>query len=429
MKKLLLSAAVSFVFAQSTAFANTPNNAITANTDDDYVVAGDYIQIALPVTGLLAAWLHDDGEGAKQLTYSLATTIGIVQAGKFAVGRIRPNSSNSASFPSGHTAAAFSGASFLHTRYGAKWGIPAYAAASFVGASRVHGNRHYADDVLAGGGIAFLTNQFFVSEYSPEGVNLSAAPIKDGMMVNVSLTNKAFEYDSNRKRTNPVYAKSKRHSFTLDIGFNTYDTLGDFGVNQTLENSAPDDDYQPFSSAYYTYQLDDDSSIEVQMAPNETRRTGKVSGNFEVSDNSYSQGEEIFIALRQWSAGAQYQKHYQVSDQVTMTAGAGLYAYLVELETDLLNGGKHSKLSSKPVLPAISGQMEYAFNDNWSVKGRMDYLTFDRDSVFNSEAGINYKPNTDWTLALKYAYTNNRWDMYDTRYRSESVLLSVTNHF
>ncbi|MEZ8099240.1 hypothetical protein [Vibrio bivalvicida] len=42
-----------------------------------------------------------------------------------------------------------------------------------------------------------------------------------------------------------------------------------------------------------------------------------------------------------------------MSDQVTMTAGAGLYAYLVELETDLLNGGKHSKFSSKPVLPAL----------------------------------------------------------------------------
>ena len=116
-----------------------------------------YYEIAVPVTGLVAAWLHDDGEGAKQLAYSFGTTIAIVHTGKFAVGRTRPNASNTASFPSGHTAAAFSGAAFLQSRYGSSWGIPGYIAASYVGASRIYGNRHYADDVVAGAGIAFLT--------------------------------------------------------------------------------------------------------------------------------------------------------------------------------------------------------------------------------------------------------------------------------
>jgi len=166
-----------------------------------------------------------------------------------------------------------------------------------------------------------------------------------------------------------------------------------------------------------------------QLAPNETRRTGKVSGGFEIDNNTYAQGEDIFIALRQWSAGALYQKQYQVSDAVSLTAGAGLYAYLLDIETDLIDGGKHSKLSSTPVLPSVSAEMEYAFNDKWSVMGRMDYQIFDRDRVFASETGVNYKVNPDWTVALKYAYTNNNWEMYQTRYRSESVLLSVTNRF
>lgn len=430
MKKILLSVVVSSLLAQGSAYAeNTASNGITANTDDDYVVAGDYVQVALPLTGLFAAWLHDDAEGAKQLTYSLATTIGIVQAGKYAVGRIRPNASNTASFPSGHTAAAFSGASFLNSRYGAAWGIPAYAAATFVGASRIHGNRHYADDVVAGGGIAFLTNQFFVSEYTPEGVNLSAVPLNDGMMLNVSMANSAFDYETNRTRTNPVNNKRKRSSFTLDIGFNTYDTLGEAGVNKTLDSTAPLDDYQPFSRATYAYNLDRDSTIELQLAPNETRRTGKAIGDFEIDGNTYAQGEDLFIALRQWAAGALYFKNYRLTNEVSLDAGAGLYAYLVELEADRLNGGKHSKLSSTPVLPAIAAEMEYAFNDKWAVMGRMDFQMFDRDSVFASETGIRYKVNPDWTTALKYAYTNNRWEMYQTRYRSESILLTVTNRF
>ncbi|WP_047043289.1 phosphatase PAP2 family protein [Vibrio mexicanus] len=166
MKKTLQATLIGLTLCSTASYAD---NAITQTVTDDHVVAGDFIQIALPATGLFAAWLNDDAEGVKQLTYSLATTVGIVQAGKFAVGRLRPNASNNASFPSGHTAAAFSGAAFLQSRYGAKWGIPAYLAASYVGVSRIHGNRHYADDVLAGAGIAFLTNQFFVSRYTPEG--------------------------------------------------------------------------------------------------------------------------------------------------------------------------------------------------------------------------------------------------------------------
>lgn len=426
MKKLLLPATISSLLIPKLAFAS---NAITENTDDDFVTAGDYVQLALPVTGLFATWLHDDAEGAKQLTYSLATTIGIVQAGKFTIGRIRPNSSNSASFPSGHTAAAFSGAAFLHSRYGAQWGIPAYAAASFVGASRIHGNRHYADDVVAGAGIAFLTNQFFVSEYTPDGVNLSAVPLKDGMMISMSLTNEAFGYDSNRKRSNPAINKKKRHSFTLDIGFNTYDSVSDLGTNETFENSVNVDELQPYSAAVYGYQLDDNSSIELQLAPNETRRTGKVSNNFTIEGNTYTQGQEVYIALRQWSAGALYKKHYQLSDDLALAAGAGLYAYLVELETDLINGGAHSKLRSTPFLPAISGELEYAFTNSWSVSGRLDYQALNKDKVFASEAGINYTVNPDWKVGLKYVYTDNSWDLYESRYKSESVQFSVTNRF
>lgn len=426
MKKIILAAAIGSALTHSSAFAS---NAITVNTDDNYVVAGDYVQIALPVTGLVAAWLHDDGEGAKQLTYSLATTVGIVQAGKFAVGRTRPNSSNTASFPSGHTAAAFSGAAFLQSRYGAKWGIPAYAAASFVGASRIHGNRHYADDVVAGAGIAFLTNQFFVSEYTPQGVNLSAAPLKDGMMLNVSLTNNAFNYDSERKRTTPSLPKKKRHAFTLDIGFNTHDTMADLGANQTIENSSPVDKNQPFSRAVYGYQLDRNSSLEFQLAPNETRRTGKATSDLKVGDKVYAQGEEVFIALRQWSAGGSYLRHLAINDQLSVSGGVGLYSYLVEMETDQLNGGKHAKLSSTPILPSITGEVDYAFNHHWSINARADYQALNKNSVFTSEAGINYKVNPDWTVGFKYAYTNNSWDLYGARYKSTAALLSVTNRF
>ena len=42
-------------------------------------------------------------------------------------------------FPSGHTSAAFSGASFIQRRYGWKYGKYAYILAAVVGVSRVDG--------------------------------------------------------------------------------------------------------------------------------------------------------------------------------------------------------------------------------------------------------------------------------------------------
>jgi membrane-associated phospholipid phosphatase len=65
---------------------------------------------------------------------------------KYSVPRERPEGSDT----SGHTSAAFSGATFIHRRYGWKYGIPAYLAVAFVGWSRVESGKHYSDDVLRG---------------------------------------------------------------------------------------------------------------------------------------------------------------------------------------------------------------------------------------------------------------------------------------
>ena len=87
-------------------------------------------------------------------------TIGITSGLKVAVNRKRPNGGKW-SFPSGHTASAFMGASFLHYRYGWEYGFPAYAVAAVVGYSRVNANKHYWSDVVAAAAIANVTAYVF----------------------------------------------------------------------------------------------------------------------------------------------------------------------------------------------------------------------------------------------------------------------------
>ena len=68
---------------------------------------------------------------------------------KHALGRTRPDG-GSWSFPSGHSSTSFAAAAVVYSHFGAKWGIPAYALATYVGVSRLQENRHYPTDVLAG---------------------------------------------------------------------------------------------------------------------------------------------------------------------------------------------------------------------------------------------------------------------------------------
>jgi membrane-associated phospholipid phosphatase len=54
------------------------------------------------------------------------------------------------SFPSGHSAVTFAAATVLQQHLGWKAAVPTYAAASYVAMSRLHDNRHFASDVVAG---------------------------------------------------------------------------------------------------------------------------------------------------------------------------------------------------------------------------------------------------------------------------------------
>jgi membrane-associated phospholipid phosphatase len=60
------------------------------------------------------------------------------------------------SFPSGHTSSAFATAAVLERHYGWKVGVPAYAAATYVGGSRLSENKHYLSDVIFGAAIGVV---------------------------------------------------------------------------------------------------------------------------------------------------------------------------------------------------------------------------------------------------------------------------------
>jgi membrane-associated phospholipid phosphatase len=77
---------------------------------------------------------------------------------KFAAGRTRPDGT-SRSFPSGHSADTFATATVLQRHLGWKVGVPAYAVASYVAASRVQMKRHYLSDVAFGAAVGIIAGR------------------------------------------------------------------------------------------------------------------------------------------------------------------------------------------------------------------------------------------------------------------------------
>ena len=130
-------------------------SSLSAAAKDGLELYGDIGQIAIPALAAVVSFAKEDSEGVVQLAAGTGLTLGLVTGLKFATDRRRPDG-GARSFPSGHAAAAFAGASYLHYRYGWKWGVPAYAAAAVVGYSRVSADRHYWYDVVTSAAIANL---------------------------------------------------------------------------------------------------------------------------------------------------------------------------------------------------------------------------------------------------------------------------------
>lgn len=74
----------------------------------------------------------------------------IVQGLKHVVSEQRPDGSNYRSFPSGHTAAAITGAELIRQDYGWGWGAAFYVCGGAVAYGRVIHKRHWWWDTVAG---------------------------------------------------------------------------------------------------------------------------------------------------------------------------------------------------------------------------------------------------------------------------------------
>lgn len=128
---------------------------------DDFMQYSPILAIyALDITGLHAK--HNIVERTQFLSTAALLTLLSVHTLKSSAGVIRPDGSNSKSFPSGHTATAFLGAHMFFKEYKDEniWiASSGYLVAAGTGALRIRNNKHWLSDVLAGAGFGILSTE------------------------------------------------------------------------------------------------------------------------------------------------------------------------------------------------------------------------------------------------------------------------------
>ena len=168
---------LSLVLTSNFGFSQLTQSDALGHEKWEYILedAGDVLQILLPVAAGSITLLKEDYEGTKQFALSYGATLALTYSLKYLTQKQRPEGRLSYdSFPSGHTASAFSGASFIQRRYGWKMGWPGYVLATLVGVSRMEGPDGYHDhwDVLGGAVIGIGSTYLFTKKQDQPKMSL-----------------------------------------------------------------------------------------------------------------------------------------------------------------------------------------------------------------------------------------------------------------
>ncbi|HZU53375.1 MAG TPA: phosphatase PAP2 family protein [Holophagaceae bacterium] len=202
---------------------------------------GELGKYGLPATALILSLIHGSKEDTAAFMWSFGTTAILTEAIKRGAPKQRPDFSDTDGFPSGHTAAAFSGALFIQDREGWAWGGPALGIAALTAYGRVRNGEHGWDDVMGGFGIA-LVDHFALASSQP-GRRLWIAPWTDEGATGVQMGLQAgggspsgagrFELwmsdpQLERRNPSPLFATDPERAPTASMRLMLHDERGDW---------------------------------------------------------------------------------------------------------------------------------------------------------------------------------------------------------
>jgi len=317
----------------------------------------------------------------------------IVQPVKTMTSEMRPDGSTANSWPSGHTATAFTSATILHKEYGltrSPWySVFGYAVATATGTMRVLNNRHWVSDVLSGAGVGIMSTEvaYAITDllFKKKGLNMNDRADLVSLIDNPSFFSVSMGLGLGSRNLNfgDDYHFKFRASTVMGVEgayfFNSY-----IGVGGRLRvKSTPIGNFTEFVS-------------DGQARLDNVSKTIQATTNFDPLTSS-----ELSIE----------------SDHITDFNGAlGVYfsyplSHRFALGSKLLVGS--SMMNSLNVKGSAFGSLAYA--RDFTYDSEWDYLTIDAKNAMTYGTGISltyaYKSTFSWKVFMDYDFSRHKYTM------------------
>ena len=390
---------------------------------------------------------------------SYAIMAAFVNGIKYTAKEMRPDGSTANSWPSGHTATAFVGASLLHKEYGLTrspwWSVAGYGVATATGVMRVLNNRHWISDVMSGAGIGIMSTElgYALCDLMFKGKGLlrndmvfdSESPSFFSVSMGVGLGGKDLKFESEGEMLGLEFRAATVVDAEGAYFFNKYVGVG--GRLRVRAQSAKDfgdfasfvgiEDYFAWHSlqSYYEEAFPGDYRLPVT-----TEEDGYYNEIAYLNKVGYQMDSESA-----WAANAPVTDSYGIvkSDHITeFTGSVGVYfnlplsthfslgtkaligrSFTQELDIDghaegnrkdisytmlLDNRQGHQDASGAPVV--VFNDIQYPNNTGEKWTDEWEYLTVGAKSSTSFGTGLSltyrYKSNFSWRLYCDYDYTH-----------------------
>ena len=393
---------------------------------------GDILQFALPAAALTSTFIADDPEGRLQWALSQGTTGVLTGLGKLSFEKLRPSGGSRTSFPSGHTSAVFSAASFMGTRYGALYGVPAYAAAGFTAYSRVWADAHFANDVVAGAGMAMLVNFALVNPRDENVIVTPAIFSGDAVGIRFTLLNSDSGSESSVERQRRIFADFEpKVRFRLDTGWafqkqNEVTAPKDGGTTFDFDSFEKIDDPTTVATLHGDWLINPNHSVTLAFTPFEARDAGQFAtpvsfGGVVFPDSSTIRSEYRLNELRGY-----YNYTFDSDSAWTFQVGGGAHVQRTEIKLTEVATGIESEISDNVILPVLRGNIDYRLGNGFTLWGEAEGIVLPDDSLFEAAVGVKYDISPRWETNLSFGYASRDIDTSDLKntYEYESVMFS-----
>jgi hypothetical protein len=403
-----------------------------SSIDDYSQYFGPAMTLGLKIGGVEGR--SDWGRFLASAAMSYGIMAAFVNGIKYTAKEMRPDGSQANSWPSGHTATSFVGATILHKEYGltrSPWySIAGYGVATATGVMRVLNNRHWVSDVLSGAGIGIMSTEvaYALSDVIFKGkgllrndleglTNASEHPSFFSVSMGMGFGSKSLDFEALSENKDPI--KMKFQTATVVQAEGAYFINKYVGIGGRLRvKTSPIKGWEDFMG------MAENDAKDLVDDLKELDKDGSFSGDMSkiLTDKEFSIESDH---LTEFAADAGLYFNIPLSNRFSLgTKFLVGRSIMQELDLNARYNGNVMDLDYDMTIH--NGELQNVNINDISDSGRdyeveWDYLTLSANNSTKFGTGISltyaYKKNFSWKVFCDYDYTRKNYTLtYDPDY-------------